>query len=181
MISTAIQFVFRFIQRLEEILLAAAILVIAGLTIVNVICRSVFDSPLAFAEEVSQYCIIVVCFVGLSYAASRGRHIRMTALYDQQSKRWRKISMIAITGSTALLLFVLTWYACEYVHTVYQLGGIYPVLRVPFFVVYATAPLGLFLGGLQYTLAMIRNLIDDQVYLSYEVPDVYEEPVTQEI
>lgn len=181
MFLSVIRLVFRIVQRLEEVLLAGAVLLIAALTIANVMGRWLFDSPLAFAEEVSQYCIIVVCFVGLSYAASKGRHIRMTALYDMQSKRWRKISMTAITGSTALLLFALTWYAGEYVYTVYVLGGIYPVLRVPFYVVYAIAPLGLFLGGVQYLLAMIRNLIDDQVYLAFDLTDDYEQPVTQEI
>jgi len=97
----------RAVQKVEEVLLSSAILLIAVLTIVNVIFRA-FDRPLAFAEEISQYCIIVVTFVGLSYAASKGRHIRMTAIYDQQSKRWRRISMIAINGSTAVLLFALT-------------------------------------------------------------------------
>ena len=173
--------VFRVVQRLEEVLLASAILLIAALTILNVICRSLLDWPLAFAEEISQYCIIVVCFVGLSYAASKGRHIRMTALYDQQPKRWRKFSMVLITGSTAALLFTLTWYACIYVRTVFELGGIYPVLRVPFYVVYAVAPLGLLLAAVQYLLAMFRNLVDDEVYLAYDVPDEFEEPVSQEI
>ena len=171
----------RVIQKIEEVLLATAILLIAVLTVANVICRFLFASPLAFSEEVSQYCIIVVTFVGLSYAASQGRHIRMTAIYDLQSKLWRRRSMIVINGLTSALLLVLTWYACLYVHTVYQLGGIYPVLRVPFYVVYSVAPLGLLLGGIQYALTTWKNVISEEPYVSFELRDEQEQPIQQEI
>jgi TRAP-type C4-dicarboxylate transport system permease small subunit len=76
---------------------------------------------------------------------------------------------------------VLGAYACHYVYTVYQLGGIFPALRVPFFIVYLSAPLGLFLAGIQYSLAVVRNLTSEGVYLSFEIKDEYEEPVSQEI
>lgn len=171
----------RFIQRVEEVLLSASILITAALTILNVVCRSVFGFSLAFTEEVSQFCIIVVCFIGLSYAASKGRHIRMTAIYDQLPRSLRKIFMVVITASTAVIMFALSWYAASYVVTVYELEGIYPALRVPFFAVYAVAPIGLFLAGIQYALAAAKNLASDEIYISFERKDEYEEPVTQEI
>lgn len=169
------------VQCIEELLLSASIMTIAVLTILNVFCRSVLGFSLAFTEEVSQFCIIVVCFVGLSYAASKGRHIRMTALYDQLSRPARKAFMIVITTSTSVLMLALTWYAVWYVHTVYELGGIYPALRVPFYLVYAIVPLGFLLASFQYSLATMRNLISEDIYLSFEKKDEYEEPVAQEI
>lgn len=171
----------KLLLRVEECVLSAAVLVIAGLTIVNVGCRSMLNFSLAFAGEVSQFCIIVICFVGLSYAASQGRHIRMTALYDLLPLRARKAFMLGITFSTAALMFVLTWYACLYVRTVYELNGIFPALRIPFYIVYAIAPLGLFLAGIQYSLAAVRNLISPGVYISFDKRDEYEAPVAQEI
>ena len=66
----------------EEFILSGGILVIAALTIANVFCRTFFGFSLAFAEEVSQFLIVLITFVGLSYGASQGRHIRMTAIYD---------------------------------------------------------------------------------------------------
>lgn len=178
--SSTISKLAKAIQKIEEALLAAAILTIAVLSIANVIGR-LFGNPLAFAEEISQYCILVVTFVGLSYAASRGRHIRMTAIYDQLNKQQRRRMMIAINASTTVILSILTWYSCGYVYTVYQLGGIYPVLRVPFYVVYAVAPIGLFLGSLQYALATLRNLMSDDAYVAFSVLDENEEPIQQEI
>ena len=163
------------IQQIEEVLLAASILLMAGSTILNVFCRSVLGFSLAFTEEVSQFCMIVVCFVGLSYAASKGRHIRMTAIYDQLSLPWRKAMMLLITAVTAALLLTLSWYAACYVYTVYELGGVYPALRVPFYVVYAIAPVGLLLGGIQYCLAFVKNLTSQEIYLSLATKDEYDE------
>lgn len=155
-------------------------MIIAGLTILNVFCRSALGFSLAFTEEVSQFCIILVCFVGLSYAASKGRHIRMTALYDQLSRPVRKAFMIVITASTSVVMLALTWCAVWYVQTVYELGGISPALRVPYYVVYAIAPIGLLLASIQYSLATMRNLASEDIYLSFEKKDEYEKPVVQE-
>lgn len=171
----------RVLQQMEEVVLSLSILTIAVLTITNIGCRTLLGFSLAFTEEVSQFCVIVVCFVGLSYAASKGRHIRMTAIYDQLPLAGRKALMIVITVSTAAIMFTLAWYAIRYVITVYQLGGVFPALRIPFFVVYAVAPLGLILAGVQYALAAARNLTSRDVYLSFDKRDEFEQPVTQEI
>ena len=167
-------------QRVEAFLLSASILVIAALTILNVFCRSVLGFSLAVTEEISQFCIIVVCFVGLSYAAGTGRHIRMTAIYDQLNPRMRKAFMVIITAVTSAIMLTLGCYAVGYVMAVYELGGVFPVLQVPFFIVYAIAPIGLFLAGIQYGLATVRNLISPEIYLSFETKDEYEQPVTKE-
>jgi len=171
----------RAIQRVEEILLSASILIIAGLTILNVFCRSVLGFSLAVTEEVSQFCIIIVSFVGLSYAASKGRHIRMTAIYDQLGPKMRKAAMILITGSTSLIMLLLCFYAISYVVSVQQLGHVYPVLRVPFYLIYSIAPIGLLLAGIHYGLAAFRNLISPDVYLSFDVKDEYEDVIVEEI
>jgi C4-dicarboxylate transporter, DctQ subunit len=174
-LADALNRIGRRIQHVEEVLLSASILIIAGLTILNVICRWLFGFSLAATEEISQFCIIVVCFVGLSYAASQGRHIRMTAIYDQLGDRTRKAFMVTITATTSLVLFVLGWYAVEYVRAVHELGGVFPVLRIPFSVVFAIAPVGLFLAGIQYALATARNLTSPEIYLSFEKRDEYDE------
>lgn len=144
-------------QKAEEGILSASILGIAGLTIANVFARSVLGSSLAVAEEVSQFLIIAVTFVGLSYAASLGRHIRMTAITDQLPIHRQRILAVVVHCGTAILMFVLCGYACRYVFAVYQLGGVYPVTRVPFFIVYLVAPIGFALAGIQYSLAVFSS------------------------
>lgn len=172
---------FRFIQRIEAFLLAWSIIAIAMLSIGNVFCRTILGFSLAFTGELSQFFIIIVTFIGLSYATSRGRHIRMTAFYDQLNKRWRRILMIFISGSTALLMFGLTWYSFEYISTLYYLETVSPVLQVPLYLVYLCVPLGFTMSAIQYTLTAIRNVISTDVYISFTQKDEYETPVLGEV
>lgn len=165
------------IRRAEEVILAGSILVIACATIGNVFMRTIFDSSLAFAEELSEFLMVLVTFVGLAYATGLGRHIRMTALYDQLGPNAQKRMMLLITSTTSLLMLVLTWHALAYVETVRVLGSVSPVLRVPLFWIYLSAPLGLGLAGVQYALAFFKNLASDKVYLSFSVQDEYDDSV----
>lgn len=171
--------VFRVLRRAEELVLAWGIIGIAALSVANVCCRSIGFS-LPFTEELSQFFIIGVTFVGLSYAAGLGRHIRMTAIYDQLSRSWRKAIMIVIHSATAAMMFVLAWYSVDYIETVRFLESVSPVLQVPLWCVYCFVPLGLGLSAIQYALAVIRNLTSPDVYISFEQQDEYEQTVTGE-
>jgi TRAP-type C4-dicarboxylate transport system permease small subunit len=168
---------FQLIQKIEAFLLAWSIITIAALSIGNVLCRALFGFSVAFAGEVSQFLMIIVTFVGLSYAASCGRHIRMTAVYDQLNQRWRKFLMIIINGLTALLMLLLAWYAFEYIGTVRFLETVSPVLQVPLYLVYLFVPLGFILSAIQYGLTVFRNLTAPDVYISYSQKDEYETTV----
>lgn len=167
----------RWVTRLEEVCLSGGILGIAALTIANVIGRTLFGRSLAFAEEVSQFLIVAVTFVGLGYAAGKGRHIRMTALFDALPERWRKGLTIVIHATTAALLFYLAYLGVSYAAgTVRVLGSVSPALRVPLWTVYLAAPLGFGLGGIQYALALAKNLTTEGVWLSFTHRDELHEP-----
>lgn len=143
----------RAVARLEEACLAGSILGIAGLTIGNVVGRTLFDHSLAFADEISRFLIVVVTFLGVGYAASRGRHIRMTALFDQlPAARQAQLSKL-IHATTAGLLLYFAYLGLRYaLGTLRALGSVSPVLEVPLWIVALVAPLGLALGAIQYAL-----------------------------
>jgi TRAP-type C4-dicarboxylate transport system permease small subunit len=176
-----LQVVSRAVIWLEEQVLSGSVLLLAFLTLANVIGRSLFGQSLASAEELSRFLIVLLTFVGLGYGASKGRHIRMTAFYDQLPERPRKAMMLIISGTTALLLGAFTWLAFRYVlGTVRPLGAVSPVLEVPVYLVYLAAPLGLLLATVQYALAFLRNLTTPGVYLSWRLREdeaAGEEPV----
>lgn len=163
------------LQRFEEAVLSGGVLGIAALTIANVIGRALFSHSLAFAEEISQFLIVLVTFVGLGYAAGKARHIRMTAIYDQLPDAWRKRIIVVINATTCAMLVYLTYLSISYaVGTVRALGSVSPTLRVPLWTVYLSAPLGFGLAAVQYALALAKNLTSEGVWLSATKEDVYD-------
>jgi C4-dicarboxylate transporter DctQ subunit len=163
------------IARFEAFVLAFGVLLMAANSIANVIGRFVFARSLYFSEELNQFLIVLVTFVGLGYAARKGRHIRMSAVYDQLSDRQRKAVMILIAGVTAAAMFVLAYYSYVYVARVAALGKVTPSLQVPLYLTYFWVPLGFVITGIQYIMTVVKNLQSDDIYISYEQIDTYDE------
>jgi TRAP-type C4-dicarboxylate transport system permease small subunit len=170
----------RGIAAIERSALIAGVLGMTGISIANVIMRNVFDASLVFTDEINQAFIVIVTFLGIGYAARLGRHIRMTALYDAFSRPARKMLMIAIALTTALLLLTLAWYALQYVQHVQRMNAVTPALQIPLYLIYAVVPAGLALGAVQYLLAAARNLFEHEVYVSFRHTDGYEEAAESE-
>lgn len=166
----------RGVARLEAVILAIGVIAMAANTVANVVGRTVFGRPLYFSEEVNQALIVLITFAGISYAARHGRHIRMSAILDMLPDGPRKLAMIAITGLTAALLFLLSWYALDYVTTQAARGRVMPALRLPVWWTLVWVPVGLFLTGLQYALTAIKNATHPGVWLSTSLRDGYGPP-----
>lgn len=161
------------VRCVEAFILSASILAIACLIVLNVLTRMLTGNSIAAVGEICQFLIILITFAGLSHAAGLGRHIRMTALHDMLSHRARRYLLAFVSASTALLLLFLAVQATHYAAVVHRLGSISPVLRVPLYLVYACAPIGLASAALQYLLTTARNLRSNDAYLSYDVKDEY--------
>ena len=71
----------RFVMKLETYILSWAIILISIMVVGNVISRAL-GRGWPFAAEVSQFAVIIATFMGISYAARKGRHIRMSAFFD---------------------------------------------------------------------------------------------------
>ena len=168
------------IGKVEAFILSWGIILIAINTIANVLGRYVFHLSIYFSEELNEFLIVIVTFMGLGYATRKGIHIRMSAIYDALPQKLRKTLMIIITATTAVMMAVLAWYALEYVQKVATRGRITPALQVPLYLTYVWVVAGLALTALQYLLTAIRNLdfTEDEIYVSYVEVDCYEDPAT---
>jgi TRAP-type C4-dicarboxylate transport system permease small subunit len=163
------------IARIEAVMLAGGVLLMAFNTIANVVGRFVFQSSLYFSEEFNSILIILITFAGISYAARQGRHIRMSAIYDALSPPIRKILMVVICAITALAMFALCYFAVSYIMQVATSGRVLPALQIPVYWTFLWVPVGFFFTGLQYTLTAIRNLTEKDIYLSTKVLEGYED------
>ena len=162
------------ISRIESVMLAMGVLLMALNTIANVVGRFVFQSSLYFSEELNSILIILITFAGISYAARHGRHIRMSAVFDTLPPGGRKALMVLIALVTAVFMLGLCWYSIGYIETQAGRGRVLPALQIPIWWTLVWVPVGFFMTGMQYLLTAIRNLTARDVYLSTTVLEGYD-------
>ncbi|WP_163578075.1 TRAP transporter small permease [Halomonas faecis] len=168
-----------FISKLESVILAMGVLLMATNTIANVVGRFVFGSSIFFSGEINRILIIMITFAGIGYAARHGRHIRMSAIYDALPVGGRKALMIVISLFTSLVMFFLLYYSIVYIVDLYSKGRVLPALGLPIWIIYVWVPLGFLITGIQYLLTAIKNLTSRDVYLSTGVLDGYKDTETE--
>lgn len=165
----------RIIARLEELIMAIGVILMAVNTIANVVSRFLFEHSLVFAEELNSIFILLVTFAGIGYAARHGRHIRMSAIYDAMPHGLRRVLMIVITATTAMMMLFLAWFAVSYLLSLRSQGRIYPALGIPIYVSYLWVPIGLFVTGVQYALTAVKNFRSDgDIWLSTQLLERHE-------
>ncbi|MCF8092074.1 MAG: TRAP transporter small permease [Desulfotignum sp.] len=168
-----LDFIDGLLSRFEGVMLALGVIAMTVNTIAAVISRYVFNSAITFTDELNMIFIVVVTFAGLSYAARNGRHIRMSAIYDVMPAKIRKALMIGMTAVTSAFMFFLSFYSYNYIVEVYQSGRILPALGLPVFYIYLWVPIGFVVTGLQYAFTVVKNLTQNDIYLSTSVKDGY--------
>lgn len=161
----------RGIEFAEKAIIIFSILMMMVNSTANAIGRYAFDQSLFFAEELNQFLIVGVTFVGFAYAVRKGRNIRMTAVYDALSSRTKKVLLTLISLTTGLLLMFLTYKSVIYVQEVKDINRLSPALQFPVYIIYAVIPVGLAMASLQYLIAFLMNVTHEGTYLSLSVQD----------
>ncbi|MBE1274036.1 TRAP transporter small permease [Enterovibrio baiacu] len=158
-------------EKLERFLIMAGILVMMVNSTANAIGRYAFNKSIFFSEELNQFLIVGVTFVGFAYAVRKGRNIRMTAVYDSLSLRVKKVLTTVIALTTSLLLFYLAYLSVFYVLELKNINRLSPALQMPVYYVYAIIPVGFAMAGFQYAMSFVMNLLHKEIYVSFDVTE----------
>ncbi len=163
----------RAIGVLERLVIGATVLVMALLMSAHVVGQLVFDRGIPGTYEVTEMLIVVMTFVGVSYAARHARHIRMSALYEQLSGAPRKGLLMLICAGTAALMFYFAWKSGQYVLEIQDRGRVSSSLGMPMWIVYLALPAGFGLAGVQYLLTLARNALTPGIWRSFNERETY--------
>lgn len=162
------------LEKIEEVILCVGVSMLAIILIVNVIARKAGTS-IYFIDEIAMFLVIWITFIGLSYAARKGRHIRMAAIFDLSPTRVQKIMIFVISTISAVVMFYLTYISVNYVYTTYRWQQVAPALRMPYWIGIAIVPVGFFLAGIHYVRTIVKNIkAKEEVWVSPEQKSEYE-------
>ncbi|MDR0355913.1 MAG: TRAP transporter small permease [Deltaproteobacteria bacterium] len=167
--AKALTIVDRIVFHIEEKVVAVSVIGLALVLITNVTLRF-FNSSLPSTEELSQFLMFFITFLGTSYAARSGMNIRMSMVSDALKGKAKKALTIFVCAGTAIIMFYVAYLSWRYVMKIASLHRVSPILQVPVQYVWIIMPIGMFLTGVQYSLALGRNLVSKGSWLSYSVP-----------
>lgn len=156
----------------NEVVVVAMAATMVVLVLVNVVCRYLLGFSVVWAEEVSQYLMVWVAFLGAGLALRQGRHVAVELLQDhiaagtKRTLRWGiLLAVLAFLICTTVLGVMFSWFAKD-MET--------PVLNISMAIPYAAVPVGSLLAAL-HTLLIARSYVAGQ----HETSESIEAPVNE--
>jgi TRAP-type C4-dicarboxylate transport system permease small subunit len=133
--------------------------VMATLVFVNVITRYVFNFSIIWAEEVSQYLMIWIAYLGAGLALREGRHVAVEMLQDRLPTALGRRLRMAVGGLVLIFLGVVTVLGFQFAAFVWNQET--PVLNISLGIPSLAIPIGALLFAVHLVL-MFRNYVGKQ-------------------
>ena len=135
----------KFVNHLEEALLAFGISLASIILFVNVVLRYCFNSGWEWAEESVRYLIFWIVFLGGSVCARKGMHLSVDAVAVRISEEKQRLLRMSVNVICIMFCMFLVIYGIELLELAHMTGQVTPGLEMPILYVYLAIPLG---GGL---------------------------------
>ena len=123
--------------------------------VLDVFTRELFNRPLTWHLEVSQYMLINVTYIGAAVAHRQSQHISINVLVSKLSETKQKY--VDLLGKLLLLPFLLLLVYSGY-NLLFETRGLTPVLRLPMWTYYSPIFIGAVLLCLYSILALIKDI-----------------------
>lgn len=134
---------------IEMVIASVSLLMMTGITVVQVFNRYVLQSSLDWSEELARYLFIWSVYVGCSYATQMDRHLEVTILRTVFGGKFsRPITILASILTFAFCIFA-TVLGIKFVIFLAGTGQKTPALEVSAYWVYLCMPVGLGFMGLR--------------------------------
>jgi C4-dicarboxylate transporter DctQ subunit len=155
----------RWIERLEEGLIALLLAAMTLLTFVQVVARYVFNYSFVWALELTGVLFAWLIFLGMSYGVRVGAHIGIDALVRLLGRRAARA--VGIVAATACIVYavLVTIGGAAYVSKMYDVGILMQDLPFEQWIPRLVLPLGFAILGLRFAWLLLRMLRGDDVHL----------------
>lgn len=117
--------------RLERVLATLALVIIALISLGNVIVRYVTSASFAFTEEFSVFLLVVLTFAGASVAMRSNGHVRIGLLERALPTGPRRLLIVVQWLAGAMVLGLIVWFGAQLALEEYQWETRSPGLGLP--------------------------------------------------
>lgn len=127
-----------FANLVTEWLLVPVVLFFAGLLIVSVFSRYVFQLPIVTSVELTRLAFVWATFLGISAGVKRGVHVRVVAFVSLLPATLRGLTIYLVHGSILVFALLMVWQGWGL--TVRMLPTTFPTLGISQAWLYAVLP-----------------------------------------
>jgi len=159
--------------RINQALVIGMMAIMVALVFANVVSRYVFGYSIIWAEELSQYLMVWIAFIGAGLALREGRHVAVELLQDRVSAVVRRIIRTLVAALLAAFFVAVAILGFRFAH--FAIEQETPVLNISLAIPYLCVPLGalLLLGHL----CCIRR---EYIAGNLDIPETLESSVEEE-
>lgn len=140
----------RTLERIYVPILSVAFIGITIMLTINVILRYFFQTSFFWAEEVTNYMVVWITFLGSAMCIRYGMHVSVDMVLQYGSARLKQYITLMVTIISILFTALLTGVGVILVRDFVASGQVTLALRIPMFVPYLAIPVGAFLMTLEY-------------------------------
>jgi len=159
----------RYLVTANRAIIFVMMAVMTTLVFVNVVARYVFNFSIIWAEEVSQYLMIWIAYLGAGLALREGRHVAVEMLQDRlPGMLGRRVRMV-VGGLVLVFLGVVTMLGIQFVVFVWNQET--PVLNISLGIPSLAIPVGTLLFAM-HLLIMFRNYVGRQYAPGHVLEDL---------
>lgn len=132
----------RLFDHFEEYILISSLFFSVVLVFMQVIMRYVFKNSLSWSEELARYLFLWQIWLGASYAAKEGRHLRIEMIKNLFQGRARLLFECFSASIWFGFCIFLAWKGTELTHMIFTRGQLSPAMQIPIAYAYASVPVG---------------------------------------
>lgn len=126
--------------RANQALIIGLMAVMAVLVFVNVVTRYVFNHSIIWVEELTQYQMIWITYLGAGLALREGRHVAVDTLQDLLPETPRRLLRTLVAAAIALFMLAVTVLGVQI--AMFTWNQETPVMNVPAGLPYLGVPIG---------------------------------------
>lgn len=131
------------LQRIQLWLAAAALMILMGVTVVDVFLRYLFRSPVRGSYDTVECMLLVFVFNGMAAAFFDRRHIVIDLIDSALGARGTALLIRIADVLSVICIVLIMWAMLTPMTQAYQYGDIKMELRLPIYLLWAAALAGL--------------------------------------
>ena len=121
-------------------LIIAMMAAMVALVFVNVVSRYIFNYSIIWAEELSQYLMVWITFLGAGLAMREGRHVAVEMLQDALPRPLARAARLFVIAAILAFLATLVVLGAMFANFAWEQET--PVMNIPTGIPYLAVPIG---------------------------------------